>query len=70
MAEHKFKIGQTVLFRPRRRRDNFPVSARPYRIMHRLAAVDGEPQYRIKGVHTDHELEASEGELWLGTTHY
>jgi hypothetical protein len=63
MDEHKFKIGQTVHFRPKKSR--FPVDAAsgPYRITKRLPAADGEFQYMIRSESESHERVARESEL-------
>jgi len=49
MADHKFKIGQMVYFRPRRRLTDVPRGNRPYQVVQRLFVLLDEPQYRIKG---------------------
>lgn len=49
MADHKFRIGQTVLFRPKLRQTDTLPDYRPYRVVQILSARIGEPQYRIKG---------------------
>jgi len=60
-TKHKFKIGQTVFFRPKLRRTGMPPSNRPYRVVQRLFVLVGEPQYRIRG--SDQEVAARESEL-------
>jgi hypothetical protein len=62
MAEHKFKIGQMVLFHPHSRGIDAPRHL-PYEITARLPPTDGEFQYRIKSIHEEHERVASESEL-------
>jgi len=62
MAEHKFKIGQMVYYRPRSRLVDAPTH-RTYQIIQRLPATDGEYQYRIKYTHDQHERIAMESEL-------
>jgi hypothetical protein len=64
MADHKFKIGQSVFYSPRR--GLVPVDAptrSPYQITARLPPVDGEFQYRIKSANEQYERVASESEL-------
>jgi len=62
MADHKFKIGQMVFYHPRDRL--IDASRSPYQITARLPSPDdGEPLYRIKSVHEEHERAASESEL-------
>jgi len=60
--EHKFKIGQTVFFRPRKSRGIAPLN-HPYRITRRLPEAPGVPQYQIRCTVTDGEFAASENEL-------
>jgi hypothetical protein len=62
MADHRFKIGQMVFFHPRSRNVDVP-RGRPFQITQRLPVTDGEPQYRIRGTHFEHEVAASESEL-------
>ena len=59
MADHKFKIGQMVLFCPKRR----PTDRRPYRVVQILSAPLGESQYRIKSTGSEREFTAKESEL-------
>ena len=59
MADHKFKIGQLVLFCPKRR----PTDKRPYRVVQILSAPIGEAQYRIRCTGNDREFAAKESEL-------
>jgi hypothetical protein len=63
MAEHKFKIGQTVYFRPKE--PIFPVDVPPgfYEITRRLPAADGEFQYAIRSTYENHDRVARESEL-------
>jgi hypothetical protein len=63
MADHKFKIGQTVLFRPKRQLTLTPLNGRPCRIIQLMPAMNGELHYRIRSVLTEHEIAASESEL-------
>jgi hypothetical protein len=63
MADHRFKIGQTVLFRPKRQLTFTPLNGRPCRVIQLLRAMNGEPHYRIKSMQTEHEIAASESEL-------
>jgi len=62
MAEPKFKIRQMVFFHPRSRNVDVP-RGRPFQVTQRLPAMDGEPQYRIRGTHVAHEVAAGESEL-------
>jgi hypothetical protein len=68
MAEHKFKIGQTVLFRPRASRGINIALNHPYQITRRLPVAGGQHQYRIRCIATDGEFAASESELQPATT--
>jgi hypothetical protein len=68
MAEHKFKIGQTVFFHAGSRGIDAPRHS-PYQITARLPPTDGEFQYRIKSIHEEHERVASEGELRPARAH-
>src|SRR5215472_9979651 len=63
MADYKFKIGQTVLFRPKRQLTLTPLNGRPCRIIQILPAMNGERHYRIRSMQTTHEIMASESEL-------
>ena len=62
MAEHKFKIGQVVCFRPKW---IMPVNAPSgrYQITRRLPARDGEFEYAIRSDYENHERVARESEL-------
>jgi hypothetical protein len=64
MTEHKFKIGQSVYFHPKRSSGLQP-DARPgaYQIVRRLPAVNGEFQYVMRSVDDDHQRVAMESEL-------
>jgi len=62
-AEHKFKIGQVVYFRPKSQFLPLSASPGPYQITRRLPAADGEFQYVIRSTHEDHERVAKESEL-------
>jgi hypothetical protein len=64
MAEHKFKIGQIVYFRPRKSRlpvNNAPPG--PYQITERLPEAGGEVEYAIRNTYEDYERVARESEL-------
>ncbi len=63
MAEHKFKIGQVVYFRPKRSSAPLSRSMGPYVIIRRLPATEGEFQYVIRSANEDHERVARESEL-------
>jgi len=63
MADHKFKIGQAVLFRPKLQLTLTPLNGRPCRVIQILPAMNGEAHYRIRSVQTEHEIAASESEL-------
>jgi hypothetical protein len=60
MAEHKFKIGETVFFHPALPNDA-PRGA--YQIMRRLPASEGAFQYAIRSAYEDHQRIAKEYEL-------
>jgi hypothetical protein len=60
MAEHKFKIGETVFFHPRGSTDA-PLGA--YQIVRCLPPSDGEFQYVIRSAYEDHQRVAKECEL-------
>jgi hypothetical protein len=62
MASNKFKIGETVLYRPRHRRKEGPHGA--YEVTRLLPRPeDGEPVYRIRNRNEDHERDVKESEL-------
>ncbi|SDO25845.1 hypothetical protein SAMN04488061_0716 [Filomicrobium insigne] len=59
--QHKFKVGQTVNFRPGR--SNMAITSREYKIIRLLPAVGGQPQYRIKSTGEPFERVAQENNL-------
>jgi hypothetical protein len=61
MAVHKFKVGQSVRFTPRKLA--LPAGAQAYTIVRVLPAEGGEYQYRIKSVYEPFERIAVESEL-------
>lgn len=61
MALHKFKLGQSVRFTPRKL--TFPAGAQAYTIVRVLPAEGGEYHYRIKSVYEPYERIAAESEL-------
>ena len=61
MSDHKFKIGQTVAFRPMR--SAIPASSQGYKIIRLLPAEGTDLIYRIKGVGEAFERIAKEREL-------
>jgi len=63
VAEHKFKIGQVVYFRPKISSAPLFASSGPYQITRRLPAAEGEFQYVIRSTNEDHERVAKESEL-------
>jgi hypothetical protein len=60
MAEHKFKIGETVSFQPKASIDA-PHGA--YQIIRRLPFSEGSFQYVIRSAYEGHERVANEYEL-------
>jgi len=60
MAEHKFKMGETVFFHPTLPNDA-PRGA--YQIMRRLPASEGAFQYAIRSAYEYHQRIAKEYEL-------
>ena len=64
VAEYKFRIGQSVYFRPKRP-SGMQADARPgtYQIVRRLPAVNGQFQYVIRSMYDDHQRVAMESEL-------
>jgi hypothetical protein len=52
MAAHKFKLGELVELAPT---SGMYAGSGPYEVVWLLPEVDGEPQYRIRGRHEDHE---------------
>jgi len=63
MADHKFKIGQMVLFYPRASRRIIAHQGRPYRITLRLPEASGRLRYQIRCTETDNDFSADENEL-------
>ena len=63
MADHKFKIGQVVLFRPNPIRGIGAPANQRYRITQRLPASRGRPQYQIRCEETERNFSANEREL-------
>jgi hypothetical protein len=61
MAGHKFKVGQSVRFTPRKMM--LPAGAQAYKIVRVLPAEAGEYHYRIKSVYESFERMAAESEL-------
>jgi hypothetical protein len=61
MAVHKFKVGQSVRFTPRKM--TLPAGAQAYTIVRVLPAEGGEYHYRIKSVYERFERMALESEL-------
>ena len=59
MSDHKFKIGQVVIYRPR----SGP-GAGVYQIAQLVPPVGDEPQYRIKSEVEPHLRSAGESELF------
>jgi hypothetical protein len=59
MAEHRFRIGQSVYFYPKK----LHAPPGPYQITKRLPAIAGEFEYRIRTSHEDYERVARESEL-------
>jgi hypothetical protein len=60
MADHKFKIGETVFFHPALPND---APRGPYQIMRRLPVSEGEFRYAIRSAYEDHQRVAKEYEL-------
>jgi hypothetical protein len=60
MAEHKFKIGETVFFHAALPNDA-PRGA--YQIIRRLPASEAAFQYAIRSAHENHQRVAKEDEL-------
>ena len=63
MADHKFKIGQMVLFYPGAGRRIIVPRNRPYQITRRLPEASGQPQYQIRCTVTGEEFVTSDKEL-------
>ena len=62
MASNKFKIGETVLYRPSSRRKEGPHGA--YEVTRLLPRPEnGEPEYRIRNQNEGHERDVKESEL-------
>jgi hypothetical protein len=60
MPDHKFRVGQLV----RLQRDSAMSATGAYEVIRQLpATVNGELQYRIKGIHEPHERMAAEHQL-------
>jgi hypothetical protein len=60
MAEHKFKIGETVYFHSRSERK---VRSGPCQIIRRLPTQDGKFQHVIRSEYENHKRVAKESEL-------
>jgi hypothetical protein len=60
MAEHKFKIGETVYFHSRSERK---MQSGPCQIVGRLPAQDGKFQYVIRSEYENHERTVKESDL-------
>jgi hypothetical protein len=62
MSSNKFKIGETVLYRPSNRRKEGPHGA--YEVTRLLSRRDdGEPEYRIRNRNEGQERDVKESEL-------
>jgi hypothetical protein len=62
MASNKFKIGETVFYRPINRRKEGPRGA--YEVTRLLPhRENGEPEYRIRNLNEGHERDVKESEL-------
>jgi hypothetical protein len=61
MSGHKFKVGQTVSFKPSRM--GFPASNRECQIVRLLPIEDGNRLYRVKCASESFERVAKESEL-------
>ena len=61
MAVHKFKVGQSVRFSPKKM--TMPAGPQVYTIVRVLPVEGGEHQYRIKSVYEAFERIAQESEL-------
>jgi hypothetical protein len=57
MAEHKFKIGETVRFHPK---TSSEAPGGAYQIVRRLPAAEGGFQYVIRSVYEDYQRVAKE----------
>lgn len=60
MTEHKFRIGQEVVYNPPRR---LPHALALYKVVRLLPTEDGELKYRIKAGQESFERVAKESEL-------
>lgn len=65
MADHKFKIGQLVFFRPKASRGITAPLNCLYRIIRRLPGLNRRTRYWIRCTESDDEFAASERELHL-----
>ena len=63
MAEHKFKIGQTVYIQNAKVRAALRASTGAYIVTRRLPEKDGEFQYAIRSASEDHERVVTESLL-------
>jgi hypothetical protein len=63
MAEHKFKIGRVVYFRPKGSSASLSASRGAYQIIRRLPETEGEFQYVIRSADEEHQRVARESEL-------
>lgn len=61
LADHKFKVGQTVDYSPGRR--DMPAMSRLYKVVRLLPPEDGQLLYRIKGSSEPFERVAREQDL-------
>jgi hypothetical protein len=62
MASNRFKIGETVLYRPVNRRKKGSRGA--YKVTRLLPHPEnGEPEYRIRNLNEDQERDVKESEL-------
>jgi hypothetical protein len=61
LADHKFRVGQTVDYSPPRR--DMPAMSRLYKIVRLLPPEDGQLLYRIKGSSEPFERIAREQDL-------
>jgi hypothetical protein len=62
MASNRFKIGETVLYRPINRRKKGPLGA--YKVTRLLPHPEnGEPEYRIRNLNEGQEWDVKESEL-------
>jgi hypothetical protein len=66
MANHLYRVGQTVDFNPSMR-SGVPASGRAYKIIKLLPHESGECTYRIKTIAELYERVAKESELALAT---